>query len=263
MVLLYPDVSHWDWDRRGGNLDWVTLNAPVVCIRATYGNRFQETRHFVEMATGAREAGSLVGGYHNLVAGDIAEQVAYFREQLTLANARWAMLDVEPYAALVTAGRVPQWSDVVAFHHEWARVSRIPLVTYLARYVWSDWLGTPDLALLPGLLVSPRYTTPVAGSLVDIWAASDQVAGWTAYGGKAPDVWQFTSRASVPGASETTDVNAYRGTVAEFRAAVTAPGGTSAVIDALDRAADNRVRRITEILVRGTRYGAEAYKESP
>lgn len=262
MVLFYPDISHWDWDRHGGNLDWATMRAPVVCIRASYGNRFAETRHFVDMAHGARAAGSLVGGYHNLAHGSIPEQVAYFQEQLDMGQAQWAMLDVEPYSALVVAGLKPQWTDVLDFHAEWARTSRLPLATYLARYVWQDHLGQPDLTLLPGLLVSPRYTTTVTGSIAQVWAASDPVAGWAAYGGRTPDIWQFTSQANVTGASVTTDVNAYRGSFVDFTRAVTAGSATRTLLDVLDRATEDRVARLTNILVQGASKVAEAYKEN-
>lgn len=241
MTTFYLDVSHYDVDRRGGPLDWVGITAlgmPAVCVRATYGDPgvyAPTTRHFRALTAGAEAAGvGIRGGYHNLIGGDassIARQVLFLRDELDAAGSNWAMLDVEPYAALRERGLVPGWEDVLEFAAQWRLASRIPLAFYIARWVWDGYLGRPDLRKLGGPLVSARYimgATP--GPAGDLYAGSggDTGAGWEPYGGVVPDIWQFTSSAQVLGASAFSDVNAFRGTAAELRALLVRDGGTVA-----------------------------------
>jgi hypothetical protein len=228
------DVSHYDYDRHGGNLDWPSIRAAgigAVCVRASYGDPegyHPETRHFRELAGGARAAGfALTGGYHNLIRGDVAchaRQAAWFHSEIAAAGCTWAMLDVEPYDALKINGLWPRWSDVLAFGAAWRAVAGpMPLTVYLAYWVWADWLGRPDMSAIPGPLVSARYVVNVPNPHVQLYTAAggDTSEAWEPYGGVTPSLWQFTSKAVVPGASTTTDVNAFRGTVAELAALLT------------------------------------------
>jgi GH25 family lysozyme M1 (1,4-beta-N-acetylmuramidase) len=228
VTVFTVDVSHHDWDRRGGNLDWRAVRAAgvqVACVRATYGDPagwYRSTRHFADMAGSARVAGLTVGGYHNLTRGDgpsIVRQVGWFKRELDAVGAEWAMLDVERYSELVTAGLWPRWDDVREFDDHWAAVDDRPLAVYLPHWNWSDYLGKPDLRVLRGPLVSSRYplgdTTADYASLYSL-SGGDAGAGWAGYGNVTPTLWQFTSHGYVPGATGATDCNAYRGTLSRL-----------------------------------------------
>lgn len=232
--MIYIDVSHYDYDRFGGNLNWTQIKASgidVVFIRASYGDPSiynPETRYFVDMATAASAAGLMVGGYHNLINGDfssIQRQVQYFRDQLELVDADYAMLDVEPYEALKANNLWPRLSSAELFAQEFNEQDSRPLAVYLAQWVWSSWLNRGDLRPLmtkaAGPLINSNYPLGVGkGEFKQLYtsAGGDKGPGWISYGNVAPEIWQYSSNAMVPGASSVTDVNAYRFSVEEFMA---------------------------------------------
>lgn len=229
MTTFFVDLSHHDWNRRGGNLDWPAVlraTSPVVVIRATYGDPSgwnRPTYHFAEMQQGAQRAGfDARGGYHNLIRGDgasIARQVDWLRRELDAADCVWGMADIEPYEELRAAGMWPRWEDVLRWRDRWAAVEDRVMAWYIGTWVWRDWLGQPDLRGLPGPLINARY--PISdGTPQQIYPTigGDAGAGWGAYGGRVPDVWQFTATGDVAGASVNTDCNAHRGTVAQLKA---------------------------------------------
>lgn len=234
MTVLYVDVSHHDWDRRGSNLDWNAVRqatSPVMVARATYGDPGgwnRTSRHFADFQTGAAAAGfTLRGGYHNLIRGDtasIARQVDWLRAELDKHGCNWAMCDIEPYAELVSANMWPRWQDVQRFHDRWYQVDDRVMAWYLPRWFWA-WrdkapsLGEPDLRGLRGPLVQSHYAGG-DGSAQTIYAnaGGDGGTGWDDfYGGRYPDIWQYSSGADVAGASSNTDINAYRGSLDELR----------------------------------------------
>ena len=233
MSTLYVDLSHHDWDRTKGELDWAAIReatSPVLCLRATYGDPAgynPTTRHFGDMARGAKAAGfTTIGGYHNLVRGDqasINRQVDYLRRTLDGAGAVWAMLDVERYPELVTNGLWPRWDDVRQFADRWHAVDSRVLAVYLPRWIWSGHLGSPDLRVLRCPLVASDYGTNPDGSPTSVYRArgGDDGRGWTAYGGVTPAIWQYGSNVDCPGASGSTDANAFRGTLTQLRALLT------------------------------------------
>ena len=234
MTTFTVDVSHWDWDRNGGNLDWPAIRRSGfagVCIRASYGapgGYFPTTRQFYAMARSTKDAGfPLVGGYHNLVHGPpdyIGAQVTHFRNELAAVGANWAMVDVEPYEALRDNNLWPRWEDVLAFQEAWYKATTRPLAFYIARWVWLDWLEMPDLRLLRGPLVSARYIMGTTQSTPhDLYERSggDSSSAWAEYGNRVPDLWQYSSNAIVLGASRVTDVNAYRGTLQQLTSVLT------------------------------------------
>jgi hypothetical protein len=237
VTVFYIDVSHYDWSRNGGNLDWQAIKSEgieVVFIRATYGDPLvynPETRYFVDMALKAKEAGLLVGGYHNLIRGDqssMERQVAYFREQLNLAGADFAMVDIEPYDALRKLDLWPRIQDAELFAREFSKRDHSrALATYLAKWVWAGFLGKPDLRPLLEITGGPLINANYPENDVDSYKAKyiavggDNGPGWESYGSATPEIWQYTSTAIVPGASPVTDVNAFRGTVAALNARLT------------------------------------------
>jgi hypothetical protein len=253
MSVFTIDVSHHDWSARvahglPGQIDWARASrAGVVamCARATYGDpqgspsrgtRYG-TRHFGELVQGARAAGlTLSGGYHNLVHGDqssINRQVDWLRAELDRYGATWAMLDVERYPELLAHGTQPTLDDVRRFDDRWATVDGRVLAIYLPRWVWDGHLGRPDLTVLRGPLVASNYGDNATMAAAPLYAHrnGDDGKGWKPYGGVTPALWQFGSRALVPGVNDYphrkhrdgkdidhgTDINAFRGTLAELR----------------------------------------------
>ncbi|MEU3452192.1 hypothetical protein ABZ671_00915 [Micromonospora sp. NPDC006766] len=235
MTTLYADLSHHDWGRAKGELDWAAIRkatSPVLCLRVTYGdpNGFNPASpHAAEMARGAKAAGfDTIGGYHNLIKGDQAStnrQVDYLRRALDGAGAVWAMLDVERYPELVANGLWPRWDDVRRFVDRWHAVDKRVLAVYLPQWIWSGHLGKPDLRGLRGPLVASNYGTNPASSPSGVYSArgGDSGPGWAAYGGVTPSIWQYGSNINCPGASKQTDVNAFRGSLAQLRALLTGP----------------------------------------
>ena len=259
MTVLYTDLSHHDWDRCKGELDWARIRAatsPVVCLRATYGDPAgynPTTRHFADMALGARRAGmDLIGGYHNLIRGDaasIARQVDYLRRELDRVGATWAMLDVERYPELVSNGLWPRFDDVSQFVSRWRAVDRRVLAIYLPRWIWDGHMGRPDLRPLRCPLVASDYGTNPDGSPSAVYQArgGDSGRGWNAYGGVTPSVWQFGSNIDCPGASGQTDVNAFRGSLTELRAFLT----TGSEADDMSARAENEIHQVFTGLFNG------------
>lgn len=246
MSTIYIDVSHHDWDRRGGNLDWNAVRnatSPVMVARATYGDPNgwnRASRHFGDFQTGAKLAGFTTrGGYHNLVRGDqasINRQVDWLRRELDAHGCVWAMADVEPYAELVSANMWPRFADVQRFHDRWYQVEDRVMAWYIPRWFWS-WrdkapsLGQPDLRGLRGPLVQSHYAGG-DGSAKTIYAnaGGDGGTGWDDfYGGRYPDIWQYSSGADVAGASSNTDVNAFRGSLEQLQTLLTGEAADMAI----------------------------------
>lgn len=237
MTLFYVDVSHYDWDRNNGKIDWAKLHQggmDIMIARATYGDPSvyaPATRNFKELVAGAKANGfSLTGGYHNLIRGgtdSIARQVDFFRKELDAADADWAMVDVEPYQALINNNLWPTWESVLSFAARWKQVEKDRKLTfYIARWVWESWLGRVSMVDLPGALISARYAMGTKqGSPTELYSQSlgDNGTGWQPYGGIVPSVWQFTSNGVVPGKIDPTDINAFKGTLAQFEDMVLMP----------------------------------------
>lgn len=260
LSIRYVDVSDHDWTRRGGPIDWAqvaTAASPdVMCARASYGDPqgfSPPTFHFAAYVTSAKAAGFTVrGGYHNLIRSPdqagINRQVDYLRRQLDLHDVEWAMLDVEAYPELVQAGLVPRWTDVQRWRDRWVAVEQRVCAWYIARWVWRDHLGRPDLTVLPGPLINASYAGGT-GSPGAIYAAAgaDIAAGWRPYGERVPDILQYTEAATVPGitrpgtpaAAAKCDCNAHRGTRDQLIALLTSPEGDDdvdqSVLDQLNR----------------------------
>ncbi len=231
MTVHTVDVSHHDWDRANGRLDWARVAAAgiaAVCVRATYGDPSGWQRaslHGRDMMRGARAAGLITGAYHNLVRGDsasIRRQVDWLRREMDAGSASWAMVDVERYAELLAAGMHPRIGDVRAWCARWAQVEDRQLLVYLPRWVWQH-MGSPELASLGYPLVASDYGPNASGTPAELYRSrgGDGGRGWQAYGGVVPALWQYGSNARVPGLSAKTDINAYRGGVSALRALLT------------------------------------------
>jgi hypothetical protein len=228
------DVSHHDWKRRGGNLDWAAVRSAGIagmCARATYGDPsgyHHPSRYFGDFARAAKAAGLLVrGGYHNLVRGDqasINRQVDWLRRELDAYDANWAMLDVERYAELVSADMWPRWDDVRRFDDQWAAVEDRVLVGYLPPWNWRKYLGQPDLRAFRGPLIASNYPlSDNADEFRRLYArcGGDKGRGWASYGNRVSEGWQFSARAKVPGAASVCGINAWRMTFDQLNAMLT------------------------------------------
>lgn len=258
MSTLYVDVSHHDWSRHGGQLDWAKIRAatsPVMVARATYGDPAgfsPDTRHFGSMVSAAKQQGFLCGAYHNLIRGDqasINRQVDWLRREMDAAGAVWAMLDVERYEELLTRNLHPRFEDAQRFADRWHAVDSRVLTMYLPRWIWDGHMGRPDLRPLRCPLVASNYGSNPDGSPAAVYAArgGDSGAGWNAYGGVTPTVWQYGSNIDCPGASGATDVNAYRGTLAQLRALLT---GQPEEVPDMDATQARQLAEVHELLTR-------------
>jgi hypothetical protein len=228
VTTFYVDVSHHDWDRKGGNLDWpkvLAATSKCVMARATYGDPLgthYTTRHFADFINGARAAGAtLLGGFHNLVKGDqasINRQVDWLRTELDRLDCNWAMVDIERYTELINNDMWPRWDDVRQFCDRWRAVDWRMLTVYLPGWLWSNYLGKPDLTVLGWPLIESDYGANTAASPATVYTTrgGDTGRGWNATDGVEPSIWQFGSNLVVPGASSKTDVNAFRGSFAEL-----------------------------------------------
>ncbi len=223
-MIRFIDVSMHDRNRRGAPLDWAAIRAAgfgdVAIARTTYGDPggFNPSSPYAdEMLLGAKAAGYPIRiGYHNLIHGDqngINRQVDYLRRRLDECHATSGMADIEPYDELKSNGLWPRWDDVQRFHDRWYALDQRPMMWYISRWVWSGWLGLPDLRRLRGPLTNASYGNGYAPS----------VAGWASYGNRVPNVLQYTSTANVPGASGATDANAFNGSLAEFASLLNTP----------------------------------------
>lgn len=237
---LMVDVSNHDRTRKGGPLDWAAIRAAGVeamtakaCEGDPQGAGWYDDPWWTEHQQGAAAAGiTLRGGYHVLVAGDddsIARQVDALRSRLDAAGCTFGVCDVEPFDYLLRAAIAPRWEDVRRFHDRWYAVDERVLAWYIPQWVWSrspaeGGLGSHPLTGLRGPLIASHYP-PVKGTAPREFyalAGGNEGAGWAPYGGVTPALWQFGSDAVIPGGSDRTDINAFRGPLAEL-AAVLAP----------------------------------------
>lgn len=263
MATLYVDLSHHDWNRTKGELDWADIRratSNVVCLRATYGDPAgynPPSPHFVEMASGARAAGfNTIGGYHNLITGSensINRQVDYLRSTLDSAGATWAMLDIERYPELLNAGLQPRFADVRRFVTRWKTVDERVLTIYLPRWIWDGHMGRPDLRPLNCPLVASDYGNNPDDTPAWVYAArgGDTGRGWLGYGGITPAIWQYGSNVNCPGASGQTDANAFRGTESQLHALLTGSdsgAGEDTFMEALSAAEQQAMRDQIHVL---------------
>ncbi|HZM77895.1 MAG TPA: DUF3578 domain-containing protein [Candidatus Limnocylindrales bacterium] len=216
------DVSQHDWKRRGGNLDWVGIrHAGIVgmCARATYGDPsgyHWPSYHFGDFNRAAKNAGmGLRGGYHNLVRGDqlsINRQVDWLRRELDRHDANWAMLDVEHYSELASSDMWARWDDVRRFDERWAEVESRVLAGYIPPWNWSKFLGQPDLREFRGPLIASNYPLETNEDFKQMYEkiGGNNGRGWSPYGSRTPEGWQYSSKAKVPGAPYICDINAWR-----------------------------------------------------
>ena len=208
MTIFYPDVSSYQTG--------ISFTGCVIAVaKATEGTGYTNP-DYASAKVRAANAGAFFCAYHFLHAGNGAGQAAHAFS--VVGSNVPLMIDFEPeYNANGTIASAPQVTDAVDFINEYRSLGGKTYLLYLPHWYWQGNLGQTSLAPvinLGMLLVSSDYTT-----------YSDTGPGWAAYGGMTPIVWQYTSTATLNGVSNV-DMNAYKGTVADFQAQATG-GGTS------------------------------------
>lgn len=233
MTVYFPDTSQF--------VAGVSLAQALACIaRATEGDWLTDpTYHGFRLQAGRKP----FAGYHFLESrSSAAAQAAHC---YAVVGKTPLMIDAEPIGSGSTkAGKAaadghedgghvmgcavqhgldkvkpeayisaPAIQAVADFTDAYRKLGGVVRLVYLPKWYWQA-LGSPSLQPLldRGLkLVSSQYT-----------AYSDSGAGWAAYGGMQPSIWQYSSTISFGGVGAV-DFNAYRGSVPELAALLSGP----------------------------------------
>ena len=186
----------------------------AVLARASTGyDGGTKDSQFASFKSQAKKAGIMFGAYHFLYP---ANSVSVDHQANVCASAVGdksipVMIDHEPDGS---SAPTPSIDTAVNFAKAMrGKGYRVPL-WYLPHWVWQDHLGSPSLPRDSGLsLVSSDY---VSGSgYASTLYPGDNGAGWDAYGGLTPVIWQFTDQAEVAG--QLIDADAFRGSYAELK----------------------------------------------
>lgn len=200
MTIFFPDVSSYT-----PNVD--TAAYPVILARATLSASVTDTSYATYKQRAAASHTVFVA-YHWLNHGNLAAQAAHCFA--VVGRGIPLMIDAEDEAGNTGYAGPLTVADITGFASQFRALGGTVSLAYVPNWYWSGAMGAPDLTPLTraGLhLVSSNY--PSSGY-------SDDGPGWAAYGGVAPVQWQYTDTPI--------DMNAYRGTVAEYAAMV---GGTT------------------------------------
>jgi peptidoglycan hydrolase-like protein with peptidoglycan-binding domain len=208
MTIFYPDVSSYQ-----AGISFA--GCAIAMVKATENDNYRNP-DYAAAKTRAAQAGAYFCAYHFLHAGNGAGQAQYAFGVVGAGVP--LMIDFEPaYNANGTLASAPQISDAVDFINEYRALGGVVYLLYLPHWYWQGDLGQASLTSvidLGMLLVSSDYT-----------GYSDTGPGWATYGGMTPLVWQYTSTATLNGVVNV-DMNAYKGSLADFEAQVT-NGGSS------------------------------------
>jgi hypothetical protein len=202
VTLRFPDVSQYT-----PNVDPALY--PILIARATLSDRVADPTYATFKAKSAG-AGTVFAAYHWLNHGNLA------------AQARWCfqhvgpdvpvMIDAEDVAGNTGYAGPLTVADVTGFAAQYRALGGIASLVYLPFWYWSGAMGAPhqlDQLTAAGLgLVSSNY--PNAGY-------TDNGPGWATYypGAPVPVQWQYTSTPI--------DMNAFKGTVADYAALIGMP----------------------------------------
>lgn len=186
-------------------------------LKATEGATYRDPLFTTNLAN-ARAAGLLTAAYH------------YQRQGTAVADRIRNIAGIVPRDCPVIidieegGGHTEQTRETIAALHQAGYAS--PLL-YLPRWYWQQ-IGSPNLSGLPPLW-SSRYPDTQGGAASVIYQRVPD-SYWSGYGGASVAVLQFTSSATVAGATPV-DCNAYGGTRDQLAAllggsfAAPAPGG--------------------------------------
>lgn len=199
MTIFGPDISN-----NNGVVDLDEVRAEgfnFVFAKVSEGATFRDA-FWPQNRDGARGAGLILAGYHYVRTSDPELQADNFVAQLGDKSIP-AMLDFEMYSGDI--GNF--WAVLGAIEARGVHVA----LSYIPRWYWQQ-IGSPDISAVPGLIASSYISgTGFASALYP----GDHSDSWAAYGGRIPDLLQFTSQALIAG--KQLDANAFRGTPEQLR----------------------------------------------
>jgi hypothetical protein len=188
----------------------VTQGACAFLIKATEGpSGYYRSPSFPGQLSSAQATGVPVAAYHYVRGTDWSSQAdnitGYVPASVPL------MLDLEAGGDVATTR---------ALAAELRRRGRVVSLIYCPAWWLSANGGLSTNLVATAPLMSSQY--PVGGGeLVDTYtrAGGDSGAGWSAYGGGTPAVWQYSSTVAIGGYSSI-DVSAFRGTKQQLAALI-------------------------------------------
>jgi lysozyme len=204
VTLFGPDVSNNNFTSTAACLSWLAQlpgeGFSWVEQKVSEGNYYHDP-YWPVVKQWCAQNDFLCIGYHYVTTNDPASQAQTY---LAAGGGPNVMLDFEANSGDINN----YWNVVNAFNAAGVTV-RCP---YIPHWYWQQ-IGSPDLSKIVGL-ISSSY---VGGSgYASALYPGDNGAGWAAYGGAAPAIWQFTDQALVAGLS--VDCNAFQGTLAQLAA---------------------------------------------
>lgn len=207
MTLFVADTSGYQ-----PNFDYAGSGMDAFVIKATEGSTYRNPSFAGQLAR-AQATSKPTIAYHYVRTGDAAGQLA--NVQATVPRSVPVALDLENGGDVATARALSRSLRGAGYV--------VPLLYCPAWWLSANGGLNTDTRDI-GALWSSQY--PVSGSgasVVYAAAGADHGAGWSAYGGQPPVLWQFSSSISVGGYSAI-DVSAFRGTRAQLAALF---GGTT------------------------------------
>jgi hypothetical protein len=198
-TIFGPDISN-----NNGVVDLDRVKAEgfeFVWAKVSEGTGFRDT-YWPRTRDWAREIGLILAGYHYIRESDPNRQADLFVDQLGDRSIP-AMLDFEEGGG----GIDNFWAVLHAIEARGVHVA----LSYIPRWYWER-IGKPDLSRVPGLIQS-SYVDGTGYASV-LYPGDDSIR-WAAFGGRQPDVLQFTDRALIAGKS--LDANAFRGSPDQLR----------------------------------------------
>lgn len=214
LVTLYgPDLSNNNWSSTAEIAGWLDQTFHKEGFtwmehKVSEGSYFADA-YWPTVRDWCNANNVPVIGYHYVTTDDPHQQAQKFVSNGGGAN---AMLDFEQ-----NSGNISNfWNVVNAFNAAGVNIA----LSYIPHWYWQQ-IGSPDLSQVPGL-ISSNYVN--GSGYASVLYPGDSGAGWAAYGGATPAIWQFTSQALIAGKS--VDANAFKGSVDDL---VRLLGGTPPV----------------------------------
>lgn len=202
VTLRYPDIASYQ-----AGIDLSSVQA--VCAKVTEGTGYTNPDYVAFMAEAAAH-GAFFFCYHFLTQGNGAAQADYCYSK---AGSAPLMLDFEPVKDnSENYTSKPSVADATSFIDRYRARGGTCNVLYLPRWYWTE-LGSPSLQ--PFI---DRRMVLVSSNYAATYTDADSGAGWLAYGGMSPVIWQYTNAQKLNG--KAVDYNAFRGALDEFKALV-------------------------------------------
>lgn len=205
MTILGPDLSSY---QDGVNV--TELPHPFVIAKCTEGTYYSDA-DYPTWRQQAATSGKVFLPYHFISAEDPDAQAKHLSANIGDATLP-VMIDFEP-----ASGYSPTLAQLLAVADACYRAGLHIALAYLPRW-YHQQIGSPDLRALDSRGISLVSSAYPGGSAYP----GDSAAGWQAYGGMTPLIYQFTDDAPVQG--HAVDMNAYRGSIAAFASTLTPSG---------------------------------------